>query len=368
MFVRHTRKKFYEGESTLMPPLITIERHIIEQQRQHPEATGTFTQILQDMALAAKIIAREARRAGLINILGSTDSVNASGEVQQKLDIFADQTIFKMNDHTGRLCVMASEEHEDILPIPPQFPCGRYALVFDPLDGSGNPDVNASIGTIFAMFRKVSFGARGDLSDVLQAGREIAAAGYIVYGPSTMMVYSTGQGVHGFTLDSSLGEFILSHPNMQIAPSPRYYGTNHGNERYWTLGVRKYVDWLQAKEEPQRKPLDARYMGALVADFHRILLKGGVYLYPGNLQNPAQPSGKLRLIYECAPLAYLIEQAGGYASDGLGNILDIQPHTLHQRVPLFIGDKTLVQQAERFIQAHDAEWIASYRAMREAVR
>jgi len=346
-----------------MPPLITIERHIIDQQRQYPNATGTFTQILQDMALAAKIIAREARRAGLVNILGATDSLNASGEVQQKLDIFADQTIFKMNDHTGRLCVMASEEHEDILPIPPHFPCGRYALVFDPLDGSGNPDVNASIGTIFALLRKVSLGERGALADVLQAGREIAAAGYIVYGPSTMMVYSTGQGVHGFTLDSSLGEFILSHPNMRIASAPRYYSTNQGNERYWTQGVRRFVDWLQAKDDPSRKPLDGRYMGALVADFHRILLKGGIYLYPGNLQNPA---GKLRLIYECAPLAYLIEQAGGYASDGLGNILDIQPHTLHQRVPLFIGDRLLVEQAERFIQMYDTEWIAAYRAARQS--
>ncbi|PJF43170.1 MAG: class 1 fructose-bisphosphatase [Candidatus Thermofonsia Clade 1 bacterium] len=346
-----------------MPSLVTIERHIIDQQRQYPNATGTFTQILQDMALAAKIIAREARRAGLVNVLGAAGTLNASGEMQQKLDIFADQIIFKMNDHTGRLCVMASEEHEDILPIPPHFPCGRYALVFDPLDGSGNPDVNASIGTIFALFRKISSGERGELADVLQSGRAIAAAGYIVYGPSTMMVYSTGQGVHGFTLDSSLGEFILSHPDMRIPSAPRYYSTNQGNERHWTQGVRNFVSWLQAKEDPQRKPLDGRYMGALVADFHRILLKGGIYLYPGNLQNPA---GKLRLIYECAPLAYLIEQAGGYASDGLGNILDIQPHTLHQRVPLFIGDRSLVEQAERFIQAHDAEWIAAYRAMRES--
>lgn len=344
--------------------LVTIERHIIDQQRQYPQATGTFTALLHDIALSAKLIGREARRAGLVNILGATDSTNSSGEVQQKLDVFADRIIFQVNDHTGRLCVMASEEHDDIIPIPDRFPCGKYVLVFDPLDGSGNPDVNASIGMIFAIFNKISQGQRGTLEDVLQAGNKIEAAGYVVFGPSTMMVYSCGTGVHGFTLDPSLGEFLLSHPDIRIPSTPKYYSTNQGNERNWTHGVRRFVKWLQAYDDPQRKPFDGRYSGALVADFHRILLKGGIYLYPGSM---AAPAGKLRLIYECAPLAYLVEQAGGYGSDGIGSLLEIQPHTLHQRVPLFIGDRGLVERAEQFIQAEDHEWVAAYRAIRERV-
>jgi fructose-1,6-bisphosphatase I len=348
-----------------MHSLITIERHIMDQQRDYPHASGIFSELLYDIALAAKIIARETTRAGLVNIVGTAGSTNIQGEEQMKLDVFADQTIFRMNDHTGRLCVMASEEHEEIMPIPDRYPCGKYVLVFDPLDGSGNVDINASIGTIFAIHRKVSSGPRGDLSDVLQAGREIAAAGYIVYGPSTMMVYSTGLGVHGFTLDPSVGEFLLSHPNIKFPAKPRYYGTNQANSRHWTVGVNKFLDHLLAMDDPARQPLDGRYMGALVADFHRMLLKGGVYMYPGDLRDPQKPGGKLRLIYECAPLSFIAEQAGGYGSDGLGNVLDIQPHTLHQRVPLFIGDKALVQKAEALIQAHDAEWIARYQAYRD---
>lgn len=351
-----------------MAPLVTIERHILDQQRDYPNATGTFSDLLYDIALAAKIIHRETTRAGLANILGSTNNVNVQGEEQQKLDVFADQTIFRMNDHTGRLCVMASEEHEDVIHIPERFPCGKYVLVFDPLDGSGNVDVNASIGTIFAIHRKVSEGPRGELKDVLQAGRNLAAAGYIVYGPSTMLVYSTGLGVHGFTLDPSVGEFLLSHPNMQIPSRPKYYSCNQGNQKYWTPGVQRYMNWLQGRDEANREPLDGRYMGALVADFHRILLKGGVYIYPGDLNDPAKPSGKLRLVYECAPLAFLVEQAGGYASDGLGNLQDIEPHALHQRVPLFIGNRELVQKAEHFVQNYDHEWIAAYRPQREAFR
>lgn len=344
--------------------LITIERHIMETQRSHPEATGTLTNLLYDIALSAKIIARETSRAGLVNIIGSTDNANIFGEVQQKLDIFAHDTLFRMNDHTGRLCAMASEEHDEIIPIPERFPKGKYVLVYDPLDGSGNVDVNASIGTIFAVHRKITEGEEGQLADVAQRGRDIVAAGYIVYGPSTMFVYSTGYGVHGFTLDPSVGEFLLSHPEMQIPKTPKYYSVNQGHQRNWTTGIKRYIDWLQAIDDPSRKPLDGRYMGALVADFHRILLKGGVYFYPGDMIVPDQPSGKLRLVYECAPLAYLVEQAGGYGSDGLSNLLDIQPHSLHQRVPLFIGNRELVEQAERFITEYDGEWAAAYRRLR----
>ncbi|NJL92910.1 MAG: class 1 fructose-bisphosphatase [Anaerolineae bacterium] len=351
-----------------MAAFMTIERFILEQERKFPEATGTLTHLLYDMALASKIIARETTRAGLVNtIIGEVEgSVNATGDQQQKLDIFAEDVIFRMNDHTGRLCVMASEEHADIIPIPERFTCGSYVLIFDPLDGSGNIGVNVGVGTIFAIFRKVSDGPRGTLQDVLQPGRQLVAAGYTVYGPSTMMVYSTGQGVHGFTLDPSVGEFLLSHPNITYPAKPKYYSVNHGNERSWTPGVQQYIRWLQGFSGDDSPNLSLRYIGSLVTDFHRNLLKGGVYLYPGNLHDPQEPDGKLRLMYENIPLAFLAEQAGGYASDGHGNILDIQPHTLHQKTPLFIGNRALVEQAEAFIRRYDGDWLAAYLPRRQS--
>jgi fructose-1,6-bisphosphatase I len=353
-------------ENNFMPPLVTIERHILDQQRQHPSATGVFSDILYDIALAAKMIARETTRAGLVNILGTAGGINASGDSQAKLDVFADQTIFRMNDHTGRLCVMASEEHEDILPIPDRFPCGKYVLVFDPLDGSSNIDVNASLGTIFGIYRKVSEGSRGSVQDVLQPGTALAGAGYIIYAPSTMLVYTTGQGVHGFTLDPSVGEFILSHPDIRIPSPPKYYSVNQGNQKFWTPGTAKFIQWLQGLDDDNRKPLDTRYIGTLVADFHRILLKGGVFCYPADTRDVKKVGGKLRLVYECAPLAWLAEQAGGYASDGVGNVREIVPHELHQRAPLFIGDAELVRRAESFIQQYDQDWIARYMPYRSS--
>jgi fructose-1,6-bisphosphatase I len=347
-----------------MAKLVTIERHILETQRQYPEATGVFSAMLYDMALAAKLIARETTRAGLAGILGAAEDHNVYGEQQQKLDVYANQTIFRINDHTGRLCVMASEEHEDIIPIPPRFDTGKYVLLFDPLDGSSNIDVNVSIGTIFSIHRKVSQGERGTLEDVLQPGRRLAAAGYVIYGSSTMMVYSAGQGVHGFTLDPGVGEFLLSHENIHVPDKAVYYSANQGNEKYWTPGVRRYVKWLQGIEGEGRKPLGHRYIGSLVSDFHRNLLRGGVFVYPGDLQKPGEPYGKLRLMFEAQALAFLAEQAGGYASDGLGNILDIQPHNLHQRVPLFIGNRDLVEKAEEYIHKYDQEWMEAYRPFR----
>jgi fructose-1,6-bisphosphatase I len=340
--------------------LMTIERHILEAERFAPHATGVFTQLLYDIALSAKIIARETTRAGLVDILGLAGSDNFHGEHQQKLDVFADNVIFRMNDHTGRLCVMASEEQDDIIPIPDQFEPGPYVLVFDPLDGSSNIDVNVSIGTIFGVYRKKSDGKRGTLEDVLQPGHQLAAAGYVIYGASTMMVYSTGHGVHGFTLDPSLGEFILSHENIQIPAKPVYYSLNHGNEKYWTPGVRRYVKWLQGIYGEGRKPLNHRYIGSLVADFHRNLLKGGIYIYPGDLNDPNKPYGKLRLLYEAGPLAFLCEQAGGKASDGVNRIMDIQPQHIHHRVPLFIGHADLVDKAVEFIQDYDQAWVERY--------
>jgi len=330
----------------------TIERFLLDQQQSHPDATGALTRILYDMALAAKIIASRTTRAGLADILGSAGRENVQGETVQKLDEFADQIIFKLNDHTGRLAVMASEEHEEIIPIPDHFPVGPYVLLYDPLDGSSNIDVNVSIGTIFAIYRRKTATGRGALEDCLQKGSDLVAAGYVIYGSSTMLVYSTGQGVHGFTLDPTVGEFFLSHPHIRIPEKPQFYSVNQGYEQYWSNGVKRYTEWLQGKDRTAR-PLSLRYIGSLVADFHRNLLSGGVYYYPADTRNPSQTNGKLRLVYECAPLAFLAEQAGGAASTGKERILDLQPDRIHQRVPIFVGNKTLVAKAEEFI--HDLD-------------
>ncbi len=341
-----------------IPQLMTIERHILEQQHRHPEATGALTGLLYDIALAAKLISKETTRAGIANVLGATDSANVHGEVQQKLDVYADSVIFRMNDHTGRVCVMASEEHDDLLHIPEHHSSsGHYVLIYDPLDGSSNIDVNVSIGTIFAIHRKVSPGERGTLEDVLQSGDRLVAAAYVIYGSSTMLVYSTGQGVHGFTLDPSVGEFLLSHPDIRIPSPGRYYSVNQGYEKYWTPGVRRYVKWLQGLDDEGREPLAGRYIGSLVADFHRNLLRGGIFLYPGDMK---RPEGKLRLTYEAQPLAFIAAQAGGYASDGVGDILALQPTDLHQRVPLFIGNRDLVEKAEWFLKTYDQDYLATY--------
>lgn len=342
--------------------LITIERHILEQQRKYPTATGALTGLLYDIALTAKIIGRETTRAGLVNILGAAGGANVHGEKQQKLDVFADEVIFRMNDHTGRVCVMASEEHDVLRHVPAHHPGGgHYVLIYDPLDGSSNIDVNVSIGTIYAIHRKITVGERGTEADVLQAGHKLVAAAYVVYGSSTMLVYSTGQGVHGFTLDPSVGEFLLSHPDIRIPSTPKYYSVNQGYQTQWPEGMRRYVQWLQGLDG-EREPLAGRYIGSLIADFHRNLLQGGVFLYPGT---PAKPSGKLRLTYEAQPLAFLAAQAGGYASDGVGDILDLQPTSLHQRVPYFVGNRDLVEKAEAFLQEYDQDYLAQYGALRE---
>ncbi len=338
------------GETDQHGQIITIERHILEEQNYFPEATGTLTNLLYDIALAGKIIASKTNRAGLAEILGRTGDTNIQGEQIQKLDRFADATFFRMNDHTGRVALMASEEHADILPIPEKYPAGKYVLLYDPLDGSSNIDYNICLGTIFSIYRKITAG-RGALEDCLQKGRQVVAAGYLLYGTSTMLVYSTGRGVNGFTLDPAVGEFLLSHPAIRIPEPPRYYSVNQGNEKYWSKGVREYTAWLQGRE-PGSQGLSARYVGSLVADFHRNLLAGGVFYYPADTQDPERPYGKLRLLYEAIPLAFLAEQAGGRASDGVRNILDISPQTLHQRTPFFAGNQDLVEQAEAFIRKY----------------
>lgn len=331
--------------------IVTIEQHIIEQERRYPEATGAFSNLLYDIALAAKIIARETTHAGLAEILGLAGKVNIQGEQQMKLDVFANETMIQMNSYTGRLAAMASEEVEGIIPIPEEYGIGKYVLVFDPLDGSSNVDVNATIGTIFGIYRRVTSGGQGTLGDCLQEGRRLAAAGYIIYGSSTMMMYTTGQGVHGFTLERSLGEFLLSHRDVRIPDKPKYYSVNQAYERYWGTGMKRFTRWLQGMDhENPRDALSCRYVGALVADFHRNLLEGGIYYYPADTK---KPEGKLRLLFEAVPLAFIAKQAGGYASDGRRNILDVRPERLHQRTPLFIGNRELVEMAEEFIDRYD---------------
>ncbi|MCA9981471.1 MAG: class 1 fructose-bisphosphatase, partial [Anaerolineales bacterium] len=292
-------------------------------------------------------------RAGLADILGSAGETNVQGETQQRLDVYADETIFRLCDHTGRLCVMASEEHEDIIHIPEKYPKGRYVLVYDPLDGSSNIDVNVSIGTIFGIFRCVDWAQRGRVEDCLQPGRNLLAAGYVLYGSSTMLVYSTGQGVHGFTLDPHIGEFLLSHPNMRF-PAPTYYSVNHAYYPRWSAGVQAFTEWLQGRrnhEEGAPAPkMSERYIGSLVADFHRNLLRGGIFMYPAE---DGKPDGKLRLLYEGAPLAFLAEQAGGAASNGRENVLDLTPDNLHTRTPIFIGNRDLVFKAKDYIKRLD---------------
>ncbi len=345
-----------------MKEIITIERHILEQQQRFPHARGQFTQLMYDIALWAKLIAAQVRRAGLTDILGLAGTTNIQGEAQQKLDVYAHETIVRTMNHTGRLCTMASEEHPDPIPVPEDYPCGDYVLLFDPLDGSSNIDYNISTGTIFAIYRRTGAeGARGGLDDLLQPGHRQVAAGYVIYGSSTMLVYTAGAGVHGFTLDPSFGEFLLSHPNIRIPDKGMYYSANQGNERYWTEGVKRYMLHLTGHDPDNlREPLSQRYAGALVADFHRTLLSGGIFLYPADAKNPAKPMGKLRLCYECAPLALIAEQAGGGASDGVNPILHIKPGSLHQRSPLFTGSRALVQQAEAHIRHHDTAWLAQY--------
>src|SRR5918995_462416 len=313
--------------------VVTIERFIIEQERQYPEATGELSGILYDIALAAKMISSKVRRAGLVDILGAMETENVQGEIQQKLDVFANETIIKAMDHSGRLAAMASEEEPDIIPIPDQFKCGKYVLLFDPLDGSSNIDVNVPVGTIFSVVRKITRGARGEMEDLLQPGRRQVAAGYVIYGSSTMLVYTTGQGAHGFTLDPSIGEFLLSHPNIRIPTDGRYLSVNDSYEQLWDNQVKSLMRRYRALEG-ERKAMSVRYVGSLVADLHRNLLGGGVFCYPPNKKNP---KGKLRLMYEANPLAFIVEQAGGSAIDGAHRILDIAPSELHQRTPLYIG-------------------------------
>lgn len=326
--------------------VVTIERFIMDQERLYPEATGDLSNLLYDIALAAKVINSHVRMAGLADILGTEGVVNVQGEVVQKLDEFANEIIQDTLLHAGRVCVVASEEDAEPVPTPDDYPAGKYVALYDPLDGSSNIDVNVSIGTIFSIHRRLTPGdGAGSLTDCLQKGSLQVAAGYIVYGSSTMMVYSTGQGTHGFTYDPTIGEFLLSHANIKTPLVGKYYSVNESNFPRWSVPVQTLVKRYKGLDQGY-EPKNSRYIGSLVADFHRNLIAGGVFCYPADSK---APQGKLRLLYECAPLAFLCAQAGGYASNGSGPILDVVPTQLHQRSPLFIGSTDDVKLAEATI-------------------
>lgn len=325
---------------------MTLERHIEEGQQSHPEATGEFSDLLRGLSVAAKLVWREVTKAGLVNILGATDRMNISGDVVKKLDEFADQTIFKMMDHVGHLCVMASEENEDLLHIPEHYPQGRYVLLYDPLDGSSNIDANVTIGSIFSIHRRLTPAGKGTMQDVLQPGYRQVAAGYVLYGSSMMFVYCAAHGVHGFTLDPTVGEFLLSHENIRIPRRGSIYSLNEGNYGRWEPAMQRYVQYLKQEDPETGRPYSSRYIGSLVADVHRTLLYGGIYGYPADARNP---NGKLRLMYENNPLSYIVENAGGAASDGRRRILDIEPESLHQRSPVFLGSTEEVTLVEEFL-------------------
>jgi len=322
----------------------TLDRHILERQRSTPEATGDFTGLFQSIALAGRMIAARVHKAGLSDVLGRVGSTNVQGEEVQKLDLLANQLLVRCVEAGGHVCVMASEENEDIIPIPKGFAYGKYVLMFDPLDGSSNIDVSMSIGTIFSIHRRLSEAGPGTPEDCLQKGTEQVAAGYILYGSSTVLVYTTGDGVHGFTLDPLVGEFFLSHENIRLPKRGKILSINEGNSVKWDAKIRDWVSWLKSPEAPGGKPYGQRYIGTLVADFHRTLLKGGVFAYPADNQNP---NGKLRLLYECAPIAFIAEAAGGAATTGHGRVLEVEPKTLHDRVAFYVGSAEDIEDVLR---------------------
>ncbi len=332
-----------------MSKITTLSEFIIERQADFPYASGDLSRLLSDIGIASKIVNQQVNKAGLGDILGAQGSTNVQGEDQQKLDVYADETFIRAFRNGGMVCGIGSEENDKYVAFEkPMCKKGKYVVLFDPLDGSSNIDVNVSIGTIFSIFRRTSsVGDRADVNDFLQKGIKQVAAGYVIYGSSTMLVYTTGYGVNGFTLEPSIGEFCLSHPSMKIPEDGNVYSINEGHLNSMGEGVRAYVDYCKAKDSKTQRPYTARYIGSLVADFHRNLIKGGIYIYPATKK---APDGKLRLLYECSPLAFIVEQAGGKASDGFDRIMDIQPTELHQRVPYFIGSTKMVEKAEAFMR------------------
>jgi fructose-1,6-bisphosphatase I len=327
-----------------MKNLITLDEFIIRRQKDFPFASGELSGLLRDIGLASKIISREVNKAGLADITGIAGNENSSGEEQQKLDVMADNLLISCLKNSGECCGIASEENDTYVPINSSGNA-KYVVIFDPLDGSSNIDVNVSIGTIFAIYRRKSESVEVQLDDFLQSGTEQVAAGYVLYGSSTMLVYTTGRGVNGFTLDPSIGEFCLSHPDIRLPEKADIYSVNHSAYREFEHGVRHFID------DCIEDAFKFRYIGSMVADVHRTLLKGGIFMYPATEK---AANGKLRLLYECNPLSFIMEQAGGKASDGKNRILELKAGKLHQRTPVFIGSTKLVDKVEKLIQENQA--------------
>ncbi len=330
--------------------IVTLTQFIIQRQSEYPHAKGALTRLLNDIATAAKIVNREINAAGLVDILGSSGKENVQGEAQKKLDVFANDMFITALKGGGECCAIASEENEKVISFSNEFSeLGKYVIAMDPLDGSSNIESNVSIGTIFSIYRRITEVGGGTIEDLLQPGVNLVASGYIIYGSSTMLVYTTGKGVNGFTLDPSVGIFCLSHPDMRFPEISNIYSINEGNYIYFPEAVKQYIKYCQQDDESSGRPYTSRYIGSLVADFHRNLIKGGIFLYPGTKK---MPDGKLRLLYECNPIAFLAEQAGGKASNGFKRIMEINPQTLHQRAPLFVGSRRMVEKVESYIQKY----------------
>jgi len=329
--------------------LMTLEQFIIERQEEHKHSTGSFSRLIRDLSVAAKIVNWHMRRGGISDIFGTTGEVNVQGEVQQVMDLRAHKEFVRALRRGGECCLIGSEEHSEAIPIRTNGDSdGDYIVLLDPLDGSSNIEVNVSVGTIFSIYRLPTDWGTPTVEAALQPGIKQIGAGYVVYGSSTILVYTTGHGVNGFTLDPSIGEFVLSHPNIRTPDNGKMYSINEGNYNSFEPGLKKYIKWMQSEDKEQNLPLSTRYIGSFVADFHRNLLKGGLYMYPATRNNA---HGKLRLMYEANPLAFIAEQAGGGATDGHQRILEIQPDKLHQRTPLYIGSKRMLETAHSFLRS-----------------
>jgi len=337
----------------LQGKLITLDEFTIQETRKFPQATGELSSLLRDIALAGKVINERVRKAGLTDILGKHGNTNVQGEEQEKLDIFSNETLIHVLKNSTDCAGIASEENDDHICYEDTFSANsKYVVLFDPLDGSSNIDINAPIGTIFAIYRRVSeLGKPCTKADFLQPGNKLMAAGYIIYGSSTMMVYATKLSVNGFTLEPSIGEFCLSHPNMKCPEDGKIYSLNQGNTVKYHDGMKAFLDYCMEDDKETKRPYGHRYIGSMVGDLHRTLIKGGIFMYPGD---KSAPNGKLRLQYECNPMAFIVEAAGGKASTGNMNILEVTPTELHQRVPVFIGSKNMVNKAVEFVKEKEA--------------
>jgi len=333
-----------------MSGVTTLGQFIIQKQADFPFAKGELSRLLRDIAIAAKIVNREINKAGLIDILGDSGIVNVQGETQKKLDVYANDQFISALSSGGECCLVASEEDEEVVLINTDVAKNaKYVIAIDPLDGSSNIDVNVAVGTTFSIYRRISKEGPATVDDILQKGTAQVAAGYIVYGSSTMLVYTTGNGVNGFTLDPSIGEFCLSHPNLKVPKDGVMYSMNEGNYVHFPDGVKKYIKYCQVEDINTNRPYTSRYIGSMVADIHRNLIKGGIYIYP---TTASAPKGKLRLVYECNPLAFIIEQAGGRATNGFKRILEIDVTEIHQRESIFIGSTNMVLMAEDFMNQY----------------